>query len=87
MDNPSFDQGQPLEPLPTETPVMPPEPPKKSNTTMWIIIAVVVVVLCCCCVLAAAGSPIRSSRQPADLNLNLITNNPWPQVSQGLFGL
>ena len=52
---PSFDQGQPLEPMPTGAPVMPPEPPKKSNRTMWIIIGIVVVVLCCCCVVAVAG--------------------------------
>jgi len=57
MDStPSYDQGQPqMEPLPTETPVMPPEPPKKNNTTLWIIIAVVVVVLCCCCIAAVVG--------------------------------
>jgi len=63
MDNtPSFDQGQPpMEPIPTEAPVMPPEPPKKSNTTMWIIIAVVVVILCCCCVAAIAGYSIYNS--------------------------
>ena len=54
--NPSFDQGQPpMEPIPTEMPVMPPEAPKKSNRTMWIIIIVVVVLLCCCCLALLIG--------------------------------